>query len=296
MVGKLSTSKLIKNDSEKPGKSSLFRVGSWFAPLFLAFTAGVSVAWFNLRASEPEKKESVQEKRNPPLEQIISDNKGTALDKARRFNAKGLLYFGYNDYEQAEASFERALEVYPDYEIAMGNLFNTKFVLSKFDEAITLLERLHKVREAGFQDDLCKCYLANAAHMLKQDRPVQAQANLNCFLELKPEGDDFYEGINLYLKIAGYYFARDDFKSSVRIGERLLEIVPQDYKKERARLHSNLAISYYGLAETENDANYLRFTQKHIRWARALDPVNKKIKGISEKCESLFQAIEASKK
>lgn len=295
-----SKNKIVKTEvSVKPDnhKNSISGKIMRLAPLLFAFAAGVSVAWFSMNTKEYEKDEPAKEAREPvPLEQIVLQDKGSALDSAREYNAQGLLYFGQKNYVQAEYSFEKAVGLCPDYDVALGNLFNAKFVLKKFDEAISLLERLQKVRESGFKTDLLSCYFASAAHLLSQDNPLQAQARLNCFFELNPEAADFYDGVNLYLRIAGYYFAKDDFRNSVRVSERLLEIVPLECKEERAKLHSNLAISYYGLADAEKDANYLRFTEKHIQQARELDPDNEKIKEISDKCVRLFQAIEASKK
>ena len=269
-----------------------------FAPLFFAFIAGASVVWFNTNhGQEPKKEEPVQEARNTShLEHIVTQNNSTGLEKARAYNAQGLLYFAQTRYADAEASFERALEICPNYEIALSNLFNAKFVLKKFDESISLIQRLQKVRELGFQSDLRKCYLAYTAYLLLKKQPGQAQERIEQYFELKPKGNEFYDGANLYLKIAGFYFARDDFENCVRVSERILEIAPVEYKEERARLHSNLAISYYGLAEKKRDIRYLRFTEEHIRQARELDPHNEKIKDIAERCDLLFQSIEASKK
>lgn len=268
------------------------------APLFFAFIAGASVMWFNANHGPEPKKEDNKQKveRSVPLEQIVTREKGSALDAARQYNAQGLLYFGQKDYEAAESSFEKALEFCPSYEIAIGNLFNTKFVLNKFDEAISLAQRLREVREQGFQSDMQKCYLTYAAYLLSEEQPAEAEKRIEQYLGLKPEGDTLYDGVNLYLKIAGFYFAREDYDNSVRVSERILEIVPLECEKERARLHSNLAVSYYGLAEKKRDLRYLDLTGEHIRKARELDPDDAKIKDISERCELLFKRIAASKK
>lgn len=268
------------------------------APLLFAFFAGASVMWFNANYKpEPKKEENKQKiERSVPLEEIVSQKSSNVVDSARNYNAQGLLYFSQKKYAAAESSFKSALELCPNYEIAICNLFNTKFVLNKFDEAISLIDRLKQAREKGYGRDLQKCYLAYAAHLLSEEKPEEAEKRIEHYFGLKPEDDAFYEGANLYLKIAGFYFARDDYEDCVRVSERILEIVPSEYEKERARLHSNLAISYYGLAEKKRDLRYLRLTGEHIRKARELDPDDAQIKDISERCELLFKSIEASKK
>ena len=286
-------------DSEKQEQHTLIPARVLrLAPLLFAFIAGVSVMWFNANYKpEPEKEENKQKiERSVPLEEIVSQKSSNVVDSARNYNAQGLLYFSQKRYAAAESSFESALELCPNYEIAICNLFNTKFVLKKFDEAISLIDRIKQAREKGYGRDLQKCYIAYAAHLLSEKRPEEAEKRIEHYFGLNPQGDAFGEGANLYLKIAGFYFAREDYKNSVRVGERLLEIVPLECKKEHARLHSNLAISYYGLAEKKRDLRYLRLTEEHIHQARELDPDNGQIRDISERCALLFKSIEASKK
>lgn len=269
------------------------------APFFFCFMAGASVIWFNANHKpEPKKEEQNQKIERPvPLEQIVTQGKSSnIIDSARQYNAQGLLYFSQKKYSAAESSFERALELCPDYEIAIGNLFNTKFVLKKFDEAISLIDRLRQAREKGYDSDLQKCYIAYAAYLLVQKQPGEAEKNMEQYFALDPKEDAFGDGANLYLKIASFYFAREDYDNSVRVSERILEIVPLEYEKERARLHSNLAVSYYGLAEKKRDLCYLRLTEEHIHKARELDPDDGQIKDIAERCERLFELIENSKK
>ena len=293
--------KIVKTEDSAKQEKYMFTPAKVlrFAPLLFAFIAGVSVMWFNAdHTLEPKKEEKKQKiERSVPLEQIINHQRSSnVVDSARNYNAQGLLYFGQKNYAAAESSFERALELCPNYEIAICNLFNTKFVLKKFDAAISLIDRLKQAREQGYDRDLQKCYITYAAYLLSEEKPGEAEKRIEQYFELKPKGNAFYEGANLYLKIAGFYFARDDFENCVKVSERILEIVPVEYEKERALLHFNLAASYYGLAEKKRDVAYLSFTEEHIRQARALDINNEQIRGVAERCERLFKAIEASSK
>lgn len=283
-----------ENDSGK--KKQWLNYLCIIAPAFLAgFVSGAALLHFTHKEEKKQETEIIQKAPVQSLENKIESARSMP-NSARQYNLLGLEAFSKKNYEAAETAFGKALEINPYYEVALGNLINVKFVMKKYDGAITLIQRQSKVKEEGVLADLRRCYLAYAADLLVQKKPEHAQQKMECFFDLKPETEEFGDGANLYLKIAGFYFAAEDYPQSISVGKRLLALIPAKYQQERAKIYSNLAISYFGLAEQTRERQYLQQTGEHLKIARELDPDNTQIKGINQKYEQLLGLIEASSK
>ena len=86
-------------------------------------------------------------KQNKAWESKLSlwlDNTSKKPHNARAHNNLGSTYITLGDYQKAEASYQEAVRLKPDYLEALYNLGNVKIDLNKFDEAVEVLSQLIK--------------------------------------------------------------------------------------------------------------------------------------------------------
>lgn len=311
----------IKESPSKKKKSWL-NIACIIAPAFIAgFIAGSGL--FYCTRKDPPKQEIVQADKES-LETLIKSGDEDAVKKikitgddalivfegllakadreakdmqqkrviAGYYNVLGLEYLSRKRYENAEAAFARGLVLRPNYDILLNNLINTKFVLKKYEETISLIDRLRRVHEAGLQFDLSKIYVAYADELIKRGDYGLAEEKLKLLFEMEPIGNQFTDGAVLYLDIATYYYRQKNFQGCIRISQHLLKMAPYGQNVEKAKLHVNIALAYAGVAEQEQDPVYLDVINDHLSAAKKLAPNDSEIKSACEKYEDVLRKLQ----
>ncbi len=284
-----------KNKIEK--KSIWLNILCIVAPAFVAgVIAGSALVHFS--RPEPLEKQQALEKRDAlsrtrPLDQVVK--RPGVLDQAMAHNTQGLIYLRSKQVKAAESEFERALQVCPNYDVALDNLSDTKLILGKYQEALSLIQRLSGVQKENEKTDMRNIYFLWSLDLVKQKKYGVAQNKLEYFLSLGPSTLEIQDAVIAYQKITNQYLLADDYENCVSLGKLLLRIVPYNEKKVRAMVHSNLAVSYCWLAEQTGQLDYLDPAKQHLIQAEALDENNPKIKAISEQYQKRIKEIEDKK-
>ena len=98
-------------------------------------------------SKETTSEEDVSDKKALAVASLLRMNYSEAkeeLDEAKKingtdpeiYNIEGLLYFSLKQYDQAESSYRKAIELKPDYSEARNNLCGLYLTVDKFDAAV----------------------------------------------------------------------------------------------------------------------------------------------------------------
>ncbi|KQC06581.1 MAG: hypothetical protein APR54_07055 [Candidatus Cloacimonas sp. SDB] len=150
----------------------------------------------------------------------------------------GKIYSEMEYYDEAQAAFEKAIEIDPEYcnsYLEIGYLF---FEQNYYDEAIPYLERTAK----SFPDDddvqkkLADCYKRTG----KLDSAIQQYKDI---LAEQPDN------IRAYMNLANAYMATSKFKETIEIADVLKEKIPEDPKVYILYASSFSSLKQYTKAE-----------------------------------------------
>ncbi|MCA2701472.1 MAG: tetratricopeptide repeat protein [Microcystis sp. M179S2] len=135
------------------------------------------------------------------------------------WHEKGLIHQMGKEYEQAIASWDRALEFKPDYHEAWNNRGNALGNLGRFEEAIASYDRALEIKP-----DFHEAWDNRGIALHKLGRLEEAIASFDQALEIKPDKHEAWYNRGIAIGTLGR------FAEAIASWDRALEIKPDDHE------------------------------------------------------------------
>ncbi|TYQ27619.1 tetratricopeptide repeat protein [Pseudanabaena sp. UWO311] len=214
-----------------------------------------------------EYQQQTKEQRIAKLCQIKSyiDESSDPTRTSELWVEKGLIHAAANEHEEAIASYDRALEIKPDYHEAWNNRGVALFNLGRYEEAIASYDRALEIKP-----DYHEAWYNRGVTLFNLGRYEEAIASYDRALEIKPDYHEAWYNRGIALFNLGRY------EEAIASYDKVINIDP-----ENASTYYVRALTRYELGDVAGAvADYIETIRLNPNYA-----------GDSEKLELLLESI-----